>query len=110
MQIHELTTFEGVPGDGDFLAIDNGTETTKVAAGDIINEIKVLVVEDSVSSLPKNITNAGITSDMVVLKAELGTPSAQTSDWDVETTDGGLTISGTVSGTTTVKLYLAKSK
>lgn len=30
MQIHELNTFVGTPGDGDYLAIDNGSETSKV--------------------------------------------------------------------------------
>ena len=30
MQIHELNTFTGTPGSGDWLAMDNGTETTKV--------------------------------------------------------------------------------
>ena len=108
MQIHELNTFSGVPGDGDFLAIDNGTETSKVSASELSGG--VLVVEDSISSLPKTITDSNITSDMVAIKAELGIPSAQTSDWDVVTSDGSLTISGTVSGTTTIKMYLAKSK
>lgn len=32
MQIHELNTFSGAPGDGDYLAIDNGTETSKIPA------------------------------------------------------------------------------
>ena len=30
MQIHELNTFTGTPGSGDWLAMDNGTETMKV--------------------------------------------------------------------------------
>ena len=107
MQIHELGAFSGTPGAGDFLAIDNGSETSKVAANELVDFLKALVIEDEVSSLPKTINNAGITSDMVVLKSELGTPTAQTGDWTVETSDGSLTISGTVSGTTTVKLYLA---
>lgn len=32
MQIHELNTFNGVPGDNDFLAIDNGFDTAKISA------------------------------------------------------------------------------
>lgn len=31
MQIHELNTFSGTPGGSDYLAIDNGTETRKMA-------------------------------------------------------------------------------
>lgn len=35
MQIHELNTFTGTPGEGTFLAIDNGEETRKIAASDL---------------------------------------------------------------------------
>ena len=144
MQIHELNTFTGAPGQTDYLAIDSGQETCKIAAGELgvtdnmtLAEAKagtetesrviqpsvfnqavaeltnVLVISvSSFSSLPKTVTNSNITSDMVVLKAELGTPSAQTADWDVSTSDGLLQITGTnaISGSTTLKLYLAKSR
>ena len=62
------------------------------------------------SSLPYTMTYSKITSDMVVVKAELATPSAQTSDWTVETSDGSLTIDGSISGSTSLKLYLMKSR
>lgn len=76
------------------------------------NSIAYTLIIDcgTVSSLPKEISNSNITADMVVLKAELGTPSAQISDWTVTTVAGKLTISGTISGSTTVKLYLIKGK
>ena len=64
----------------------------------------------TISSLPETITNQAIESDMVVLQSELGTPAAQRSDWTVNTSNGSLTISGTISGSTTVKLYLMKTK
>ena len=125
MQIHKLDTFSGTPGAGDYLAIDNGSVTAKVEATnlgittemtaaeltdgtvaaprvvspEVAALLKVLVIEDSVSSLPMTINDSKITSDMVVLNSELGTPSAQTSDWIVVTDDGSLTISGTVSET-----------
>lgn len=35
MQIHELNQFSGTPGSGDYLAIDNGTETMKVPANEV---------------------------------------------------------------------------
>ena len=144
MQIHELNTFVGTPSDGDFLAIDNGEETSKVPATNLGvtqnmtkaeaeagTETESRVVQPSVfkesveaitnvlvldiasfSSLPKTVSNASITSDMVVLKAELGTPSAQTADWTVTTSNGSLQITGTsaISGSTTLKLYLMKSR
>lgn len=62
------------------------------------------------SSLPYTMTYSKITSDMVVVKAELATPSAQTGDWTVETSDGSLTIDGSISGSTSLKLYLMKSR
>ena len=35
MQIHELNSFSGTPGDSDYLAIDNGTETSKIPANSV---------------------------------------------------------------------------
>lgn len=141
MQIHELNSFSGTPGAGDYLAIDDGTETFKVDANnlgvttemtqaeaeagtvtdprvispkvlhDFVEAREVLVLtRSSFSSLPITITNANITSDMVCIKAELGTPSAQTGDWTVTTSNGSLTVAGTISGSTTLTLYLAKSR
>lgn len=146
MQIHELNTFQGDPSASDYLAIDDGSDTSKIPATklgvtaqmtqeeaeagtstasrvitpkvlhDSIEAIAgagggVLVLTNtSFSSLPITITNSDITSDMVCIKAELGTPSAQTADWEVNTSDGSLTVgpSGAISGSTTLKLYLAK--
>lgn len=64
----------------------------------------------TVSSLPKTVTNANVEADMVVLQATIGTPAAQLSDWTVSTSNGSLTISGTISGSTTLTLYLMKSR
>lgn len=35
MQIHELDTFQGAPGSSDFLAIDDGTNTSRIAADQV---------------------------------------------------------------------------
>lgn len=64
----------------------------------------------TISSLPATVTDSVITDDMVAIKAELGTPSAQTADWTVTTSSGSLTISGSISGSTTCTLYLNKSR
>lgn len=62
----------------------------------------------SVSSLPKDIQAPGvITADMEVIHSVLSNPSAQTGDWTVTTSAGSLTISGSISGTTNITLYLA---
>ena len=54
MQIHELNTFTGTPGSGDWLAMDNGTETTKVAA-----------------------SNVGVSTPMTLAEAQTGTVTDQ---------------------------------
>lgn len=65
----------------------------------------------TISSL--NWTNStidnNITENMVVLKAELSNPAAQTSDWTCTTSNGYVTISGTISGSTNVLLYFGVS-
>lgn len=72
-------------------------------------EVLVVTVA-SFSSLPQTVTNANITSDMVVVNSTLGTPSAQTSDWTVTASNGSLAIDGSISGSTSVELYLMKSR
>ena len=130
MQIHELNSFVGTPSTGDYFAIDNGEETTKLDAAVLsaiaesvaepiaeakaesaatLREVLVLDVA-SFSSLPQTVTNSSITSDMVVVNSVLGSPAAQTGDWTVTTSDGSLTVSGSISGSTTLTLYLAKSR
>ena len=53
MQIRELNLFVGTPGAGDYLAIDDGSETTKVEA-----------------------SNLGVTTQMTQAEAEAGTETA----------------------------------
>lgn len=80
---------------------------------DKISKTEVLIINvASFSSLPQTVSNANIESDMVVVNSVLGTPSAQTADWTITTSNGSLTISGTsaISGSTTATLYLMKSR
>lgn len=79
-----------------------------LGAGDIEIVGGVLQVDvPSFSSLPQTVSNADVTADHVVVNSVLGTPSAQTGDWTVTTSAGSLTIAGTISGSTTLTLYLA---
>jgi lysophospholipase L1-like esterase len=71
-----------------------------------INGATIILNCGAVSSLPTTVTDSRITADMVVLQAELSNPGAQGGDWTVTATDGSLTISGTITGSTTIKLYL----
>lgn len=54
MQIHELNTYTGTPGEGDWLAIDNGEKTNKVEANKL-----------------------GITTPMTATEARAGTVTEQ---------------------------------
>lgn len=73
--------------------------------------LKVLkVATGSFSSLPQTVSNANISSDMISIKEELSDPSAQTGDWTVTTSDGSVSVSGDINGTTTLTLYLSKSR
>lgn len=77
----------------------------------IVDELPTLVLTTaSFSSLPQTVTDTRLKSGYVVMKSVLPNPSAQTSDWTVETSNGSLTISGSISGSTTVTLYLMKSR
>lgn len=63
----------------------------------------------TISSLPVTKLAGGVTTDMICTHSQLGTPSAQTSDWTVDTdTEGQITISGSISGSTTLYIKLEK--
>jgi len=92
-------------------------------AYDITTQIKAIVDRSNdplplevskanVSSLPTTITNAAITSDMKVKPGDayLSNPAAQTGEWTVTTSTGAVTISGSISGTTNVTLWLTKPR
>lgn len=93
-------------------AVGNTPLQTQVTnAADAIAKLECLVVNcGTVSSLPKTVVNSNVEDDMVVLNVTFGTPAAQLSDWTVTTSDGSLTISGTINGSTTLTLYLMKSR
>lgn len=61
----------------------------------------------AVETLPVTIANANIKNDMVVVGYEFGTPAAFESDLTVVTGTGSVTLSGTISGGSTVELWLA---
>lgn len=76
-----------------------------------INAIKTVeVTSSSFSSLPVTISDSNITADHVVVNSVLSNPAAQTGDWTVTTSTGSLTISGSISDSTTVTLYLNVKK
>lgn len=78
--------------------------TWKLTCGGISSHICVELA--SFSSLPKTVYHPAITSEHIVTRDEVGTSSAMTSDWTVTTANGSLTISGSISGSTTLRLIL----
>jgi len=69
----------------------------------------VKITTSSFSSLPQTVTDSKISADHSVVNAVLSNPAAQTGDWTVTTSAGSLTISGSISGSTTLTLYLSKT-
>lgn len=64
----------------------------------------------TISSLPVTKSLSGVTTDMICARIELGTPSAQTGEWTINTdTADSITISGTISGSTTCTLLLVQA-
>lgn len=97
------------PTANDILVTDASGQA--IDSGVTVQELKALVIESgSFSSLPQTLSNANITADHIVMESILSNPSAQTSDWTVTTSAGSLTISGSISGTTTITLYLLKKQ
>ena len=75
-----------------------------VAAEDIIT-----VDLASFNSLPQTVFHTAITAEHVAVMCAPGTPVSQVGAWTVTTGEGFLTVSGSISGSTTLKLVLVKS-
>lgn len=86
------------------------SQIAEIVKGTIESLETLVVTVSSFSGLPQTVTNAKISADHVVVNSVLSNPSSQTSDWTVTTADGSLTISGSISGSTTLTLYLNKAR
>lgn len=107
-----VSTYDQIPTKVSTLESNVSTLQTDVDALETqAAKLEVLVIDcGTISSLPNTITNTNIEDDMVVVQSVLGTPTAQTGDWTVTTSAGSLTVSGSISGSTTLTLYLMKSR
>lgn len=74
--------------------------------GEEIDKRIVTINCGTISSLPATISNTNILAKHVPLQWWFGNPTAQIGAWTVTTSAGNLTISGTISGTTTLTLAL----
>ena len=76
-----------------------------------VNELGCIeIFIDEFSTLPQTVSNNLITSDSVVINSILSNHAAQTSDWTVTSTTGALEVSGTISGTTSLTMYLVNKQ
>lgn len=73
------------------------------------NVVTALALSDSITALPKTISDARITANMRVVECTFGTPSAITSDVSWTTSAGEIVLSGTASGSTTVDLIIIQT-
>ena len=77
MQIHELNTFTGTVGDSTYLAIDNGTDTSKINASDIVTpllapiESDMSVLEARMDSFT-NLAEGSTTGDAELIDGRVG--------------------------------------
>lgn len=106
-------TFTGTPTAP---TASSGTNTTQIATTayvqGAVTEAKILIVDcGTISSLPTTVSNAKIKSDMEPLPiGSMGTPSAFTSRITVTPANGSVTLSGTISGSSTLKVYLVSAQ
>ena len=102
-----MMQFVGVLGEAEVHVLPDAYSTSQTDT--LVNGSRTLVVSDTIAAgSSATISNSNITSDMVCLKMEVGTRSAQSGSWTVTPSAGAVTITGTISASTTVKLYLAK--
>lgn len=93
---------EGSAGETDLVA----REAIADLQDDMEAAVPLWVNCGTISSLPTTLNNALITSDMVCTAYVVGSATAQGSDWTVTTATGAVTISGSISGSTTLEIKL----
>ncbi len=82
-------------------------ESDAFARADHQHPSSLMVISANLTTLPISISNADITADMRVISISYGTPSTITSAVAWSTSDGSLTLSGTMTGSTSATIILA---
>lgn len=90
--------------DAEIGVINNNMDTIDAAFG----RNNLFVSISNLSALPYTYSNSKITAKHRVVNMVLSNTAAQPSDWSYSSAAGSITISGTISGTTNVYLYLAE--
>lgn len=87
------------------------TTLDSTVSGIISADPKIVKVSfSSFSTLPQSKNNAAITANHELIGYTLGTPAAQTGNWTVTTSAGSVSVSGSISGSTTLTLILGVPK
>lgn len=86
-------------------AADRAEEAAAAITGDYA--IPVTIDFGTLTSLPATVEQANITSTMTVDYFEMSDPSAFTSDLTVTTADGSVTVAGSISGSSTLKIKMS---
>lgn len=95
---------------GSAVAAINEVDAHADAANAAAAKAEVLIITlSSVTELPQTVNNAAIESDMVCIHSEYSSSSAYVNA-SVTTSNGSLTVTGSISGTTNITLYLMKSR
>ena len=100
--------------DDDYLLIysandtDNVKEKRSAFLADVVSHEVIRVTTPAFSSLSQTFSATGVTADMVVLGYTLSNPAAQTGEWTITTGANQIIIAGSISGSTTLMLTLAK--
>ena len=75
-----------------------------------IDEARVLVLSATTSNLPTTINDARITADMEIIKQEVGNPSYVSGSLTYTVASGSVTITGTLTDSTTIRVWLLRSR
>lgn len=102
MQIHELNTFSGTPSQTDFLAIDDGSETTKVPASKVGVNTQMTQAEAAAGT----VTDPRVVTPSIFKSAVIAIASAITGVF-VSMTDPKYTLDTTATSGDDYNLYQA---
>ena len=93
--------------DTDYFVLMHGSQSSK-ASGALINNVVTVTFSD-INSLPQTVTNSIITANHVLINYFSSNYRRIASDLTVTTSNGSLTVTGTLSGAIDLTLVLAKS-
>lgn len=75
----------------------------------VLRESSVMVLDfGTINSLPVIFYNSRLSADLTLVDYEIGNSSAQVGDWSVISAAGSVTVTGSISGSTTLKVKLQR--